>query len=302
MLIMIIIGYFMEKRHIVGPNFNADLSSFVIKVALPCLIVKSMQGQYSVDELRTCGMLLLVSLLFLAVSFAVGGLIWKLAPKNYKGRTLRFGVIFTNFTCIGIPLTESLYGTQGLFYFVVFLVPIRIALYSMAKPMLVPAQDLLEKPTFAQKLKGWFSPPMVGVIVGLVFYITGWELPPVVAQPVAWLTAVCAPMGMLLCGVSLGKYPAKALLRKSCFLAAALRCLLMPAIFMGLSVALKLTPELARPMVVCSMLPIAFNLATFTIRYETNEDAHFESAGAILCSTVLSVATIPLWCWVLNLL
>ena len=303
LLIMIGIGYFIEKRRIVGANFSADLSSFVIKLALPCLIIQSMQVEYSVDQLKTCGFLLLLGLLYLAVSFAAAFLLWGLAPKDHRGRILRFGVIFTNFTFVGIPVMEALYGNQGVFYFVIFLVPLRIALYSFAKPLLTPVHVAVEKQTFAQKLKGWLSPPLVGVIIGLTLYISGWQPPEIIAQPMKWLAGVCSPMGMILCGVSLGKYPAGALLRPSCLRTALLRCLMMPGIFLALSFLLGLDPALARPMVVCSMLPIASTLAAFTIRYEPeNTDAHFESAGAILCSTVLSAATIPLWSWALGFL
>ena len=303
LLIMIGIGYFIEKRRIVGPHFSGDLSSFVIKVALPCLIIQSMQMEFSVDQLKTCGFLLLVGLLYLAVSFAVAFGLWWMGKKNHRGRILRFSMIFTNFTFVGIPVMEALYGSEGVFYFVVFLVPLRIALYSFAKPLLTPGRDTGEKQTFLQKLKGWLSPPLVGVLIGLTLYITALPLPEIVARPLSWLAGVCSPMGMILCGVSLGKYPAKALLRPSCLCTALLRCLMMPGIFLAVSILLGLDPALARPMVVCSMLPIASTLAAFTIRYEPeNTDAHFESAGAVLCSTVLSAATIPLWSWALSFL
>ena len=70
LLIMIAIGYAIEKRRLVGPQFSTDLSAFVINLALPCLIIRSMQVEYSVDQLKTCGYLVLLGLLYLAVSFA----------------------------------------------------------------------------------------------------------------------------------------------------------------------------------------------------------------------------------------
>jgi predicted permease len=49
-------------------------------------------------------------------------------------------------------------------------------------------------------------------------------------------------------------------------------------------------------------MPVASTLALFSLRYEENPEAHFESAGAVFCSTVLSAATIPLWSWALSFL
>lgn len=300
LLIMIAIGYCIEKRRMVGPQFSKDLSAFVINLALPCLIFRSMQMEYSVDQLKTCGYLVLLGLLYLVVSFAVAFLLHRAAPKDHRGRILRFGMIFTNFTFVGIPVMETLYGNQGVFYFVIFLVPLRIALYSFAKPLLTPPDVTVEKQSLGQKLKGWFSPQLVAVIIGLTMYVTGWRFPEIIDQPMGWLAGVCSPLGMILCGVSLAKYPAKALLRPSCFVASALRCLLMPALLLGVSFLLGLKPALAQPMVICAALPIASTLVAFTIRYDKNTDAHFESAGAVLCSTILSAATIPLWAWALT--
>lgn len=302
LLIMIAIGYAIEKRRLVGPQFSTDLSAFVINLALPCLIIRSMQVEYSVDQLKTCGYLVLLGLLYLAVSFAAAFLVYRLAPGDHRGRILRFGMIFTNFTFVGIPVMETLYGNSGVFYFVIFLVPLRIALYSFAKPLLTPPHVAVEKQSFTQKLKGWFSPQLAAVLIGLAMYITGWQPPEIIAQPMAWLAGVCSPLGMILCGVSLAKYPAKALLRPSCFVTAGLRCLLMPALLLAVSFLLRLDAALAQPMVICAALPIASTLAAFTIRFDENTDAHFESAGAILCSTVLSAATIPLWAWALSCL
>ena len=302
LLIMVAVGYFVEKRRMVSSHFSADLTAFVVNIALPCLIIQSMQVEYSLDQLKTCGFLMLLGVVFLAVSFAVAFLLYRLAPKDYRGRILRFSMIFTNFTFMGFPVMEGLYGSQGVFYFVIFLVPLRIALYSCAKPLLTPPEVAVDKTGFLSKLKVFLSPPMLGVAIGLFLYITGLSVPELLRQPVKWLSAVCSPMAMILCGVSLAKYPAKALLRKSCALYAVLRCLLMPGLFLGLSFVLRLEPSLAQPMVVCAAMPVASTMALFSLRYENNPEAHFESAGAVFCSTVLSAATIPLWSWALSFL
>ena len=107
---------------------------------------------------------------------------------------------------------------------------------------------------------------------------------------------------MIVCGVSLGKFPVKALLRGRSLLLSVLRCFVMPGIMLGLSLALGLSQELARPLVICAALPIASIMAMLIIQYDPDPEAHFESAGAILISTVLSVASIPLWAWALTLL
>ena len=302
LLLMIAIGYFAEKRRIVGEQFNSDLAAFITKISLPCLIVQSMQVPFSMDELRNCGYLLLLALVYLALCFAMAQIGWHFSPHDYRGRILRFGMIFTNFTFMGIPVVQTLYGDQGVFYFVVFLVPIRIMYYTSAKPMLSPPHLKQEKQTFRQKLKGLLSPPVAAVLIGLALYIAGIDIPGVLGDVVAGVASICSPMGMILCGITLGKYPFRALLRKRCFLAAIIRCLLLPGVIFCLCWAAGLEHRLMEPVVICAALPIAALSAAFTVQYDPELEAHYESAGGVLISTLLSAATIPMWAWLVSLI
>ncbi|MBQ0038416.1 MAG: AEC family transporter [Clostridiales bacterium] len=301
LLAMIAIGYYAEKRRIVGEQFNADLAAFITNISLPCLIVQSMQVPFSMDELKNCGYLVLLALGYLAVCFAMAQIGWYFSPRDYRGRIMRFGMIFTNFTFMGIPVVQTLYGDQGVFYFVVFLVPIRIVFYSSAKPMLSPPDLKLETQSLSQKLKGWLSPPVAGVLIGLALYISGIRLSGVIGDIVSNVACICSPMGMILCGITLGKYPIRSLLRKRCFLLAGIRCLLIPGVIFCLCHAIGLAQQLMEPVVICAALPIASLSAAFTVRYDPNPEAHYESAGCVLLSTLLSAATIPLWAWLLAL-
>lgn len=302
LLLMIAIGYFAEKRRIVGEKFNTDLAAFITKISLPCLIVQSMQVPFSMAELKNCGFLLLLAIGYLALSFALAYVVWHFSPHDYRGRIMRFGMIFTNFTFMGIPVVQTLYGEQGVFYFVVFLVPIRIMYYTSAKPMLSPPDLAQEKQTLRQKIKGYLSPPVAAVVLGLALYIGGIELPGVLGDIVSDVAKVCSPMGMILCGITLGKYPFRALLRKGCFLSAIIRCLLLPGIVFSLCWAVGLEHRLMEPVVICSALPIAALSAAFTVQYDPELEAHYESAGSVLLSTLLSAATIPLWAYLLTLI
>lgn len=68
---------------------------------------------------------------------------------------------------MGIPIIESLYGSTGVFYFVVFVVPYRMVYYGSAEPLLIPPGLARKKRTLKDKLKGWFSVPVVAVECGI---------------------------------------------------------------------------------------------------------------------------------------
>jgi len=299
LILMVGIGFFAVKAKIIAENFEKQLTALIMKIILPCMIVKSMMGAFSWDELKHCGQLVLIAIVLWAVTFGLAQLVYRLMGKTSSARIMRFSMMYTNFTFVGIPVIESLFGSTGVFYFVVFLVPYRMVYYSSAEPLLSPPGLVRKERTLKDKLKGWFSVPVVAVFVGLILYLTQLQLPAPVAGVINSLGACASPLGMLLCGMSLGKYPVRRLLRPKYFWVPLVRNLLLPALILGISVLIGLEKELAQVVVMFTALPVASLIAAFTIQYDPDQETQFEAAAAVLLSTVLACVTIPLWSWLL---
>ena len=69
------------------------------------------------------------------------------------GRNSALTGLYTNFTFVGIPVVEALYGDTGVFYFVVFLVPYRMIYYSSVEPLLSPPGLERRARTLPEKLE-----------------------------------------------------------------------------------------------------------------------------------------------------
>ena len=300
LVLMIAVGIFVYRAKIVKADFDKQLTALILKICLPCLIVKSMMGVSSPEVLRNSGRLVLLAIGMLILTFALGQAVFLLMKKTASARIMRFSMIFTNFTFVGIPVIEALAGELGVFYFVVFLVPYRMVYYSSAQPMLSPPGLQQQRRSWGDKLKGWFSPPVVAVFVGLFFYLTQIALPAPVTGVINSLGSCASPLGMLLCGISLGKYEFRKLLRPRYLMLPLVRNLILPALIMALSLLLGLERELAQVVVVFTALPTASLLAAFTIQYDPEPDSQFEAAASVLLTTVFCAATIPLWAFLLN--
>lgn len=295
LILMVGIGLFAVRARIISGDFDKQLTAFIMKLALPCMIVKSMMGAFSWEQLKNCGRLVVIALILWAITFALGQLVYRLMGRTASGRIMRFSMMYTNFTFVGIPVMEALYGDVGVFYFVVFLVPYRMIYYSSAEPMLSPPGLARRTRTLGEKLRGWFSPPVVAVFVGLVLYLTQLPLPAPVTGVINSLGSCASPLGMVLCGISLGKYQFRRLLRPRYLVLPLIRNLLIPALFLGLCLLFRLEADLAQVVVIFAALPVASLLAAFTIQYDPSQDSQFEAAAAVLLSTFFSAFTIPLW-------
>lgn len=295
LLIMIGIGFAVWRLGFVDKKFDTSLTAFILNISLPCMIISSFDAPFSEQELKNCFILLGVSVIILALSFAVGQGCFKLCGGGYSGRILRFGTIFTNFSFVGMPIVEQLYGKTGLLYFVVFLVPIRMVYYSAAKPLLSPPGVVFARESLWQRVMGWFSPPVVAVFIGLLLYITGLRLPGIIDDVVESVGRICSPMGMILCGISLGKHRLRELMRVKYMLMPLVRNLLMPLLTIGVLLLLPIEPLLSKVIVIFAALPVASLTAAFTLQYDPEPEAHLESAGAVLSSVIACALTMPLW-------
>ena len=301
LILMVSVGIFVNRARIVGENFEKQLTSLIMKVILPCMIIKSMMGAFSWEALKNSGQLVLLAIAMLIITFALGQLVYKLMGKTASARIMRFSMIFTNFTFVGIPVIEALYGDMGVFYFVIFVVPYRMVYYSSAQPMVSPPGLTHEKRSIGATIKGWLSPPVVSVFIGLFLYLTQIQLPSPITGVINSIGSCASPLGMLLCGMSLGKYPFKKLLRPKYLWLPLVRNLLLPALILGLALLLGLEKDIAQMVVMFASLPVASLLAAFTIQYDPNEESQFEAAAAVLLSTIFCALTIPLWANVLAL-
>ena len=288
------VGIFVQKRGLVGQDFDRQLNALYSDIILPCMIFQSLQLDFDPNDLKNCALLLLLAVGYFLLSALAGQIACRLIGGD-MGRITRFGLIFTNFTLMGFPLVEELFGEHTLFYFVVFLIPLRMVFYSGAKVLLSPPDLVHPHTTFAQKLRHYFSPPMVAVFVGLAFYLLQWRLPGVLGMVVSGLGATSSVLGMITCGLVLGKQPLGKLLRPRYLVVSVLRLLVMPGLFFLLLLPLPVSLEIREVVVICASLPVASLTASFTLRYNKNPEAQFDAAGAVLVSHLLCVLSIPLW-------
>ena len=294
LVLYVAIGIFVQKRKMVKPDFDGQLNKFYSDIILPCMIFNSLQLAFDPSDLKNCAILLVLAVCYFLISATIGQICYQFIHGD-MGRITRFGMIFTNFTLMGFPLVEELFGAHTLFYFTVFLLPLRMVFYSGAKAMLTPPDLEHPKATIKEKLKHYFSPPVVAVFIGLIFYFFQWKLPTVIGNVVSGLGGTASVLGMVTCGMMLGKQPLTKLLRPRYLLVSVLRLLLVPCIYFLLLTPLPFDPEIRQVIVMCASPPVASLTASFTLRYNKSPDAQFDAAGAVLVSHIFCVLTIPIW-------
>ena len=74
LIILIFVGFLVWRLGMVDEKFDKSLTSLLINIALPCMIIKSFSAPFSTDELINCAILVAISIVYLALCFGLSPL------------------------------------------------------------------------------------------------------------------------------------------------------------------------------------------------------------------------------------
>lgn len=301
LLILILIGVFMRKRHIVDDEFSSRMTDFLFSIPMPCLIFNAIRGgvEFSVQALISCAAAAILGTVAIGLSLLIGQISYILGKKTGRARIMRYCLTFCHFSFMGIPVVDGLFGETGTLYYAFFLISVRIAYYTLSSKMLTPPDVEHHRQSFRELLQGvLLNPCLVAVALGLIFWMARIPIPEPINYCIKQLAAICSPMGLLMCGMTLGKYNFSKLLAPHYLKIPLARCVMMPLIFLPVSRLLMLwgiEPMLCNILVIYASLPTASFTAVYTLRYDPDENDQYEAVGATVISAFLSAFTIPLW-------
>ena len=295
LILILLVGYCAQKFKLVAPGFGKTISAFVMKIALPCMIVNSMNVPNAMEKLRENIWVLAVSAGVLVFSFLVGFALSKLLKKQLPERIIRFGTMFTNFNFFGLVVVEQLGGEELLFYYLIYIIPVRVSIYVLAKVLLMPPECKGSDSGLWAKLKLIISPPLVAVFVGLALSAFNVKLPVVLQYGLDKLGGMAATLGILQCGATLGSYPVKRMLSWSAVALAGLRNLLMPLLVLLVCRLCRLPEMYTQLAIIYSALPVASLTSTYVVQYDPDPEHHLIGAGFVFVSTLLCAATLTLF-------
>ena len=198
---------------------------------------------------------------------------------------------------MGIPVAEGLYGDQGIFYYMMFLIPVRIIYYILMPFVLAPGEN--GKVDFRSIAKVFTSVPMISLYLAVILYVAQIKIPDFIGTPLKNLSTVVSTMGIALIGVSIADVDFKELFSKAENLllpifvdvAAPLAVLAVLAVLFGSSMPY----EALAVAVIYSALPTATMVPIWTSKfYEGDEAAVSGASVGVVMSTLLSIVTLPI--------
>lgn len=285
MFLLVITGFLVRKKEIIRETARREMVNFCLYVTLPFNIFHSFLMEWDWGMLRTFGEVLLLSAVYCCISIIASQMFFrKVCPQ--KKKPLRYGTIVSNGGFLGNPVIEGIYGANGLFYASVFMIPVRIVMWSVGTSCFMREKE--------QKLlrKVLTHPCIVAVYLGLAVMLSGIELPVSVGNMAAAISSCNTPMSMMLVGMMLAEMKPKGVIDRTMVLYTGVRLLLIPAAVFILTAFLPISGLIRGITVIIAGMPAPVTTALLSSKYRADEAY---ATGMIFITTILSLLTLPVW-------
>ena len=286
-------GYYLCAMHVLKPSDRSVLSKMVINVLLPCNIIHSFNIEMNTDVLQKFVQVLLISLGAQLLCTVISRYAYNRLPHD-KRSVMQYATVCSNAGFLGNAVAEGVYGAAGLLYCQIYLIPQRIVMWSAG------VSYFAEQAEKGSALKTILKHPcIIALEIGLVRMALQIQVPAGIDSFLSGLGRCSTPMVMLFLGMILAEAGLKGMLTKANLFFSFIRLILIPVLVLIPCVLLHLDPMAVGLSVLLAAMPAGTTTAVLAEQYHA--DVEF-AANCIVLTTVLSIALLPVWVYVLNVI
>lgn len=284
---IVVLGYALCKLGYMGDKFDQKLSSIVIDVTCPALILSSVMGAELPDRsliLPLLGIGFLTYILLLVFGFWVPRFVAK--SRDEQGM-IGFALMFANVGFIGYPIVSAIFGPKAVFYAALLNIPNTFFIFT-AGVMLVKGEHNMK----SLSAKVLFSPAMIAAFVAALMVAFGVRTPDIIARPVTMVGNITIPAALMVIGSSMARLPLKEIIGSpKVYVASLLRLVVVPLSVYFLFRFCGVSDVINNINTVIIAMPVASYGTMFCLKYGRNPSLITEMT---FVTTLGSILTIPL--------
>lgn len=286
MFLLVGIGFFIRKKGIVNTEGRMNMIDLCLHITLPFNVLHSFLRKWDWNLFIACGVILLLSIGFNAISVFFSAILYKKQEAN-RQKSLKYGTIISNSGFLGNPMVEGIYGSEGLLYAALFMLPVRIVMWTIGIAVFLKGR----------KEKLWKNvlthPCIVAIYAGVIIMVCGIQFPTFVEKTIIGISGCNTPLSMMLVGMMLAEVKPKGLIDKTMVFYTAIRLLVIPTVVFAITAFLPIDEMLRGITVIMAGMPAPITTALLSAKYGGDEKY---ATGMVFLSTILSLITLPIWC------
>ena len=281
MALLMAVGILLSRRGFLSPQGTKDLGAILLRIIIPCVIVKSYITAYSRERLLelalSAGLALVAFILAMGIAYLVYG---------KRRRIENFAAAFCNAGFIGIPLAQAVIGDEGVFYMAASVALLNLFQWTYGVYIMTDRKDSIRAKTIVK------NPVVIAIVVGIALFLSRLPVPGILTSTLGYIAGMNTPVAMILMGTYMAKLPWRKLLDKRAYGCVLLRLVVIPAVVLAVFWALPISNQnVALAAYLAAATPVGANICVFAQQY----DCDYEFSVVTVClSTVLSIVTVPL--------
>ena len=287
-ILLMLIGYYLAKRGIIGKEFTRTASRLVIDVFMVGTILSailSSGGDVSLGNLKDT---IILTFVMQIIGFVIAALISRFVslPENQApAYEILMGV--GNSMFIALPIAGAIYGAYAIFIVSVSCIPFNVLFYSYGVWRMKGGGA-----GKSIRFRDMLSVPLITTITGILLLVLNVPVSKAISEFLTALGGATIPMSMLVIGSSLGSVSLlDAFRNRHLALLSAVRLLLIPAVTWLVCRLITSDSVLLMTCMIIAASPSAVIVSVLAIQY--GQDGVFGSE-AVQHSTICSLITIPL--------
>ncbi len=285
---IVIVGFIAGKVGYMGGDFDKRLSSLVIDITCPALILSSTMSGQMPDRAMILP-LLVISLLTYLLLAGVALLLprWLTKRRDDEG-IVGFALMFGNVGFIGYPVVASIFGHEAVFYAAVLNVVNTFAVFTVGVMLIMGGRGAY---TFHKRVL-WSTPMLAAYLAILIVALGIDNVPRVISQPLTLIGQITVPAALLIIGSSMSQLSARTMLGNSTvYVTTLFRLALLPLALFFLFSALGFQQLVVDINTVVIAMPVATYGTILCLRHGKDTTLITE---VTFITTLLSMISIPL--------
>ncbi|MBQ4505642.1 MAG: AEC family transporter [Firmicutes bacterium] len=281
MFIYMFIGFLLFKKELITREGSKSLANLLLYSVLPCVIVKSFLVQRTAENTVLLIASLIGSVVLLGMSMLISHILFKKNPIE------DFGVAFSNAAFMGFPLVSSVLGADFVFYAAGFGAMLNALQWTYGQSILAKDPSLRSPKAIVK------NPLVISLVLGLAVFFTGFSFPEIITSTLGAMSALNAPLAMIILGVYLAQTDLKSMFTDMhLYKISAFRLFVIPALSVLLvKLFMRSYPEVGIALIISASAPIGSNVAVYSQKLGLD----YTYAVKLVClSTIFSIISMPL--------
>ena len=287
-------GFFARKRGIIDDVASKRLSTLIIKIGQPLMIISALvEAEFSYENLTDGLIIVALGMLLHALMAAMAFALCKGFRDLDERKITEFSLVFTNAGFIGFPIMEALFGPKGLFLASFYVISFHLFLWSWGIAILARKRSDIKLTVKKIFINLGSIPCLIGVLLYMaVIPFPHFVIPAFVSKFMMYLSNLCTPISVLITGALLATRTSRQIFgSKKIYYFSAMKLVAIPLIVCVIAKLVGLPDHLVLFATVEAALPSAATITMFSEMYGLNAGYASQTVGT---SSLLSVGTLPM--------